>query len=274
MTWAQPGEYGRGGENGKPPHRNFAEVWKLADKDGDGAISRQEFDQMPRTQKLPEDKRAAVFGRLDKDQDGSISREEIRQIMQDEQGGDAKPRMWELDANKDGGVTFEEFKQGQMMQKLDPERQERIFKHLDTNGDGKITPDDKPMRRPRPDGEEGPGGKRPMGPDGEGKRPMGPDGKRPMGPDGEGKRPERPGPGAMIEHLDQDKDGALSFEEFRNNPRAKELGDEEAQKRFKMRDRNGDGKCDKQDLMHRDGKEPLRDFRRPGAGPEGPSRVD
>ena len=256
MVWAQPGEQGCGGEQGKPPHRQFVEVWKQADKDGDGAISRQEFDQMPRTQKLPEEKRAVVFGRLDKDQDGSISRQEIRQIMQDEQDGGVKPRMWELDTDKDGGVTFEEFKQGQMMQKLDPERQERIFKRLDTNGDGRITPDDKPMRRPRPDGEEGPGG------------------KRPMGPNGDGKRPDRPGLGAMIEHLDKDQDGALSFEEFRNNPRAKELGDEEAQKRFKMLDRNGDGKLDKQDVMRRDGKEPLRDFRRPGAGGEGASQVD
>ena len=201
----------------------------MADLDHDGVISQQEFGQMPRVQKLDAEQRTKLFERLDKNQDGKIGHEEIREMLQHEHRGEMMPRIWELDKDKDGGVSFEEFQQGMVFQKLEPEKQQRIFKHLDSNGDGKITPEDQPKRRPMREGDE-------KGPD--------------KGPGGEMRKRlgDHPAPGALIERFDQNKDKALSYEEFKANPRAEEIGEEALKKRFEMMDRNGDGKISREDF--------------------------
>lgn len=212
-------------EGKMPPHRPASELWKAADLDRDGVISRGEFDQMPRVQKLDEEQRGKLFGRLDKDQDGKIGLEEIRQLLQHQHREGMMPRIWELDKDQDGGVSFEEFKQGGFFQKLEPEKQQRIFSRLDSNGDGRISPDDKPQHRP-----------------------MGEDAGRGPGEGFHRRSGDHPGPGAMIERLDQDKDQALSFDEFKAGPRAGEVDEETLKKRFGMMDRNGDGKLSKEDF--------------------------
>jgi len=180
---------------------------------------------MPRVQKLDAEQRSKLFERLDKNQDGNIGHEEIRQMLEQEHRGDMMPRIWELDKDKDGGVSFEEFQQGEVFQKFEPQKQKRIFSHLDSNGDGRITPEDKPKRRPMRDGDD-------KGPGGEMRKRLG----------------DHPMPGPMIERLDQNKDQALSYEEFKANPRADEIGEESLKKRFEMMDRNGDGKISKEDF--------------------------
>ena len=109
-----------------------------------------------------------------------------------------------------------------MVQRLGPERQKRLFARLDSNQDGKITPEDKPKRRPKPEG-----------------RPE-------RGADGDGSH--KPRPGGLIEHLDKDGDGAVSLEEFGANPRMKDQDAETVRKRFQALDRNGDGKVDRSDI--------------------------
>ena len=208
-----------------PARRPPTESWKIADLNQDGVISQQEFDQMPRVQKLDAEQRKKLFERLDKNQDGNIGHEEIRQMLQQEHRGEMMPRIWELDKDKDGGVSFEELQQGVVFQKLEPEKQKRIFSHLDSNGDGKITPEDQPKDRPMRDGDD-------KGPGSEMRKRFG----------------DHPAPGLMIERFDQNKDHALSYEEFKANPRADEIGEEALKKRFEMMDRNRDGKISKEDF--------------------------
>jgi len=227
--------------------------WKKFDQDGDGSISRAEFSQMPRLSKLADDKRQALFDRLDKNGDGSISRPELYVGSPDsDHRHPGPPRLKELDKNSDGVISFEEFQASPMFQRLDPERQKRIFSRLDSNGDGKITPEDRPQMRPRPEGGERP-------------RPEGMDRPRPEG--GEGPKPERPHPRGLIDHLDKDGDGIVTLEEFRKNPRMAELDDETVRQRYRMLDRNKDGKVDRDDIPRRDGPGP-------GPRPDAPERPE
>ena len=208
--------------------------WKKVDANGDGLISRDEFAAMPRLSSLPEEKRHGLFDRLDKNGDGSLTRHELK--PGNSEGGDRRPgmpRIAELDTNADGAVSFEEFQAGQFSKRLDLEKQQRIFKRLDSNGDGKITPDDKPKMRPRPE-----------------------NGERPRPDDGEGPKPDRPRPRGLIDHLDKNGDGEVSFEEFRSGPRVSQLDEETARKRYRMMDRNGDGKVDRNDIQRRDAPRP------------------
>ena len=132
-----------GGKHGPP--RLFMEAWKAADKDHDGFLSKEEFDAMPRIQRLPEEKRLSLFKRLDKDADGKLSREELGRMARPHgEQGPPMQRLWELDADKSGGISLDEFKAGPLFRKLPPERQEELFRRLDTDHDGMLTPKDRP----------------------------------------------------------------------------------------------------------------------------------
>ena len=131
-------------------------------------------------------------------------------------------RLWELDADKSGGISFEEFKLGQLFIKLSPERQQEVFRRLDSDGDGVVSPKDRPqMPFKHPDG---PGG-------------------RPLG-----KPDAAEGPGRINLKLDTNGDGALSFEEFRVGPAVKDLTEDEQEDRFNLLDRNGDLKISPADF--------------------------
>lgn len=202
---------------------NSERAWKAADKDGDGSLSREEFEGIPRVQGLPEEKREGLFKRLDKDADGKLARGELGRIGGKPRDGKGPrmQRLWELDADQSGGVSFEEFKGGRIFSKLVPEKQQAVFRRLDTNGDGVISPSDKPEPPPMRDG----GRAHP---------------KRPDGP--------RMEPRQIIRRLDEDKDGALSFEEFRKGPAVRELTEDEQEDRFEALDRNHDLKITAKDF--------------------------
>lgn len=211
--------------------QQFAKAWKAADKDEDGFISREEFAAMPRVRNLPEDKRQRVFERLDKDGDGKLGREELRRMGRTHEGPRPGPRrLWELDLDRSGGVGLEEFKAGEMFQKLPPERQLEIFRRLDTDGDGVITPKDRPEPPFRRDKDKS-----------RHKRGQGPDMQNPPTMD----------PRDMIRELDQDGDAGLSFAEFRAGPAVRNLSEDEQEDRFEALDRDGDQKLTPADFPPR-----------------------
>lgn len=218
---------GRGGEGRRGGERSFMAAWKAADMDHDGTISRQEFDKMPRVQRLPEEKRAGLFQRLDKNSDGNLDRMEISRIIKRRDGQEPPmTRLWELDTDKSGGVSFEEFKAGHIFKKLPPEKQQAVFHRLDTNGDGVISPNDKPEPPFKHDGDKN--------------RPKRPDGGKPDG--------QRMEPRQIIRLLDKDGDAALSFEEFRVGPAVRNLSEDGQEDRFEALDKNHDQKITAKDF--------------------------
>jgi len=228
--------------------RPFAQAWQMADKDRDGFISREEFAAMPRVQNLPEDKRDKLFKRLDKDGDGRLSRGELRKPGNPPPGGpppEPMQRLWELDTDRSGGVSLEEFRAGPLAEKLPPERIQKIFQRLDRDGDGQITPKDRP--EPPRRGREGP------------RR-----GERPEGPP-----PPQPDPMRLFRQLDKNDAKTLSFREFRQHPAVKNLDEDAQEARFQRLDRNQDGKLTPEELRPL---QPPRGQRRPGpdSPPEAP----
>lgn len=204
--------------------RGFGEVWKATDADADGFISPGEFAEMPRIEKLPEEKRDRLFSRLDKNGDGKLGRGELEGFGKSRDGGHMPQlkRLWELDMDKSGGISFEEFKQSEVFKKLGPEMREGLFKRLDSDGDGVVTPKDRPERPSRrPDGKA-----------------------RPNKGCGEG----GPGPQQMLRRLDTNGDGALSFDEFRSDPPVRDLAEDEQEERFLKLDRNNDQQLTAEDF--------------------------
>jgi hypothetical protein len=84
-----------------------------------------------------------------------------------------KRQMRELDTDKSGGLSYEEMSNGKFFSQLPEEKRMQIFKRMDTNSDGQITPEDKPKGpRPHPEGrpERRPEGKPEGKPEGRSER--------------------------------------------------------------------------------------------------------
>ena len=64
----------------------------------------------------------------------------------------AKDEFRELDADKSGGLNFEEFSKGKFFGKLPEAKRRQIFARMDTDGSGEINADDRPKGPPgKPD---------------------------------------------------------------------------------------------------------------------------
>ncbi len=225
------------GDRERPRHGGGPGAFlRTADKDGDGAVSRGEFSSLERISRLPEEKRRQIFERLDKDGDGLIRKEELPKPPRD--GGERGPfGLGQLDTNGDGSVDFDEFLKGPFAQRLPEERRRPFFDRLDRNGDGRLSPEDRPKG----------GGPR------------------------DGRRPEHPDPEALFSRLDQNNDGFLDFAEFRKAPWIERLGEDAQEDRFEKLDKNGDLKLDRGEMAgpKKDGPPGRRDDddRRRGPGP-------
>lgn len=250
-----PAEFSRkGGKPGGGGGERAAEFWKKGDKDQDGSLSLEEFGAMPRIENLPAEKQSSLFQRLDKNADGRLGRDELSRGGRPP-GGDGGPpmmRLWELDLDKSGGVSLDEFKSGKFFKKLPPERRDALFARLDTNRDGTITPQDKP----EPPFKDRGGAEGPQGPDR-------PDRRRPQGGKPVGGHME---PQQMLRQLDKNSDGSISFEEFRVSPMVKNLTEDEQEDRFEALDKNGDLKLSPEDLPSA----PPRGGERPPGPPDAP----
>lgn len=123
------------------------EMFKHMDIDRDGNISKREFFASPRMEMLAEEKREEIFGRLDRDGDGLIGRLEILAMRRDNERR-AKGEFRKLDADKSGGLNFEEFSKGEFFGKLPEEKRLQIFARMDTDGNGEINGADQPKGPP------------------------------------------------------------------------------------------------------------------------------
>lgn len=178
-------------------------MWEKLDIDGDDMLQFAEFQNLPRLARLPEPKQRAIFDRFDKNGDGKLTREELRTAHR-ERGRQRHRRLMELDADGSGGVSLDEFRSGDLVQKIAPDRVEAMFRRLDTDGDGEITPKDQPKHPNR-------------------------------ARDPRDRRMERPEIRRRIhDRLDSDRSGALDFEEFRK-ARGVSAMDEDAQEALFLR---------------------------------------
>jgi hypothetical protein len=101
---------------------------------------------------LPQEQRDKLFSRIDSDGNGKITPDEVRRMRQEAEEMH-KRQMRELDADNSGGLSYEEMSKGKLFSQLPEEKRMQIFKRMDTNGDGQITPEDQPKGpRPHPEG--------------------------------------------------------------------------------------------------------------------------
>jgi Ca2+-binding EF-hand superfamily protein len=135
------------------------QMFKKADADGDGQISKTELSAMqPKGSSQSTNSSDDMFGKLDSDEDGSISRAEsdaaIEQMRQDMfrsasmfQGGGERPSLEEMqeemfgntDANGDGSIDASELS---TMAANGPEggpSADELLAQLDTDGDGVVS---------------------------------------------------------------------------------------------------------------------------------------
>jgi Ca2+-binding EF-hand superfamily protein len=109
----------------------FEERFKAADKNGDGAISKDEAVNMPGL--------AKHFDQLDVNHDGKLTREELQAARGKMHGRHGEhmarfeQRFKAADKDGDGALTKAEAEAGKM------ERLVKNFDQLDTNKDGKVT---------------------------------------------------------------------------------------------------------------------------------------
>lgn len=107
---------------GGGPGKGGASMLERYDADGDGTVSRAEF----------ESNHADRFGKADVNADGTLSLEEFNAYVQSRRDDRIRMMHERLDANKDGVVSAEE---------IDAVSSDR-FGRLDRNNDGVITQDE------------------------------------------------------------------------------------------------------------------------------------
>lgn len=89
-------------------------VFKALDTDGNGSISRAEFDHWWSRRGGPGRVRVPLrgqFDRLDTDRSGSLNATEYAQMVLIRRAGPQAPPLSRFDANRNGGLEFEEYVQ-------------------------------------------------------------------------------------------------------------------------------------------------------------------
>lgn len=121
--------------------------FSVADADGDGQLSQEEYRGLPaavradrerQRAEAQRERRAGEFAAADADGDGRLSQEEFHAAPAARRAERQRRLFMRLDADGDGKLTASEF----------PSPATRLAR-LDANGDGQITRDEMPKRRQR-----------------------------------------------------------------------------------------------------------------------------
>jgi len=122
VALAGPGERGDSERSGGKHHGQVGDkIFKEMDANGDGEISRAEFDAL----------HAKRFGEMDANSDGKLTRGEMAASGRKMLEKTRKNRFDEADANHDGALSREEAKRMPILL--------RNFEKMDKNGDGKVS---------------------------------------------------------------------------------------------------------------------------------------
>ncbi|MGJ8698002.1 MAG: EF-hand domain-containing protein [Verrucomicrobiaceae bacterium] len=199
------------------------------DADGDGKVTRAEFDVGRRVQQLDPKVRGELFARLDKDGNEVIEKKELKPPRDSgsSHSFDMRRMMESVDANKDGKVTLEEFMEGGKLKKFSEKRRKGMFERLDRNKDQVLDHNDRP---PRPTPEES---------------------------------------RKKFKEFDLDQNGTLSWEEFQKLPHLKFVPKKERRNHFNDLDQDQNGEVSSEELRKAGppGHGPERKKRKPGEGP-------
>jgi Ca2+-binding EF-hand superfamily protein len=203
-------------------YTNADEGWKAADVNGDGFLTKEEFEQHCASVGVNKKQADLLFDEIDTNKDGKISQdeyknafgvnmEELKRRMR-EKWGSIDEGFEAFDANGDGQITEEEFVAACKKLGIPKERAQLLHAEMDLNGDGVVTPDEwrKAMGLSRKDVME--------------------------------KLSNTFGsPAEALKELDADGDGKITKDEFRAAMEKKGLSPEEIDEMFKKLDADGDG---------------------------------
>lgn len=135
---------GRGRGERKGHHRGMGEEFILAhDANKDKRVTFAELRAAERLQAISDEGLQRLFNRFDKNKDGAITPDELPSKTRLTRPG--RPR----DLNKDGRISFEEFRKDPRFKDADEKRIRSLFKRLDRDQDEFLTEKDLRMGRDR-----------------------------------------------------------------------------------------------------------------------------
>ncbi|MEM9081748.1 MAG: hypothetical protein AAGC74_13775, partial [Verrucomicrobiota bacterium] len=113
-----------------------------------GPVNFEEFKQKPRISKLPAEMQKRLFSRMDKNADGIIDRNDLKGRSPDRRPSNPPVQ---IDENKDGLISFDEFRKTPHISRMNEDEAEDAFEKLDKNGDLVLDESERPKR-----GRQGP----------------------------------------------------------------------------------------------------------------------
>jgi Ca2+-binding EF-hand superfamily protein len=152
----------------QPSQDEGARKRRHSDADGNGEITFEEFKKSDRVAKMPLARKREIFDKMDRNKDGVLNGADWKGRR--ERGRGPWHAVENLDANKDGKISLEEFRKHPRHADTSEERQTKQFQNLDKNKDGFLEKSERPMGPPkegRPPGQDrkrGNGEKKPAPP--------------------------------------------------------------------------------------------------------------
>ena len=122
---------GKGGAREPGPKPGFMASY---DRNKDGKISFEEFGSSRKTAALEEEGRRRLFDHLDKNKDGTITPNELPKAM--------PPPVRDSDLDRNGKISFEEFRENARLKGVREERIKAMFSRMDHDKDRSLTPQD------------------------------------------------------------------------------------------------------------------------------------